>query len=82
MDFESSVVVFNVLKIQALGFTIEKIPNPTPYTFFTNRLHPDDYYPVMKNMKDHMDQITDVYEVEFVYKQKMVHISGSMIEVE
>lgn len=70
LDFESSEVVFNVLKIQALGYSLDEIPHPTPYTFFTSRLHPDDYYPVMKNMKDHMDNITDVYEVEYRIQAK------------
>ena len=70
LDFESGEVVFNMIKAQALGYAIEEIPTPTPYTFFTTLLHPDDYFPVMKNMKDHMDNLSDVYEVEYRIKAK------------
>lgn len=70
LDFESGEVVFNMLKAQTLGYAIEEIPTPTPYSFFTTLLHPDDYFPVMKNMKDHMDNLSDVYEVEYRIKAK------------
>lgn len=70
LDFITGEVVFNVLKAQTLGYTSDEIPSPTPYSFFTSLLHPDDYIPVMKNMKDHMEMSTDVYEVEYRIKTK------------
>ena len=70
LDFESNEVIFNTLKIQVLGYSLDEIPQPTPYSFFTALLHPDDYLPVMKNMKDHMDNLSDVYEVEYRIKAK------------
>jgi len=70
LDFITGEVVFNTLKIQALGYSIDDFPNPTPYSYFTALLHPDDYIPVMKNMKDHMDNLSEVYEVEYRIKAK------------
>ena len=51
LDFESNEVIFNTLKIQVLGYSLDEIPQPTPYSFFTALLHPDDYLPVMKILK-------------------------------
>lgn len=70
LDFSSSLVVFNAQKVLALGYTLDEIPHPTPYTFFTNLVHPDDYMNTMKSMRDNMSNITPVYEVEYRIKAK------------
>lgn len=70
LDFSSSLVVFNTQKVLALGYSLEEIPYPTPYTFFTNLVHPDDYINTMKSMRDNMNNITPVYEVEYRIKAK------------
>lgn len=70
LDFSSSLVVFNAQKVLALGYTLDEIPHPTPYTFFTNLLHPDDYLKTMKSMLDNMNKITPVYEVEYRIRAK------------
>jgi diguanylate cyclase len=70
LDFSSSLVVFNAQKVLALGYTLDEIPHPTPYTFFTNLLHPDDYLKTMKSMLDNMNNITPVYEVEYRIRAK------------
>lgn len=70
LDFSSGFVVFNSLKIQALGYTLDEVPYPTPYTFFTSLVHPDDYVKTMKSMRDNMLQNTPVYEVEYRIRAK------------
>lgn len=70
LDFSSGYVVFNAQKVLALGYTLDEIPYPTPYTFFTNLVHPDDYMKTMKSMRDNMNNITPVYEVEYRIKAK------------
>ena len=70
LDFITGEVSYNRLKVEILGYSQEDIPNPVPYSFFTSLIHPDDYLPVMKNMKDHMDNLTNVYEVEYRIKAK------------
>lgn len=58
-------VVFNFLKVQALGYKKEEVPQRVGYEFFTNKLHPDDYEQVMQNMREHMAGLKEVYEVEY-----------------
>ena len=70
LDFITGEVSYNRLKVEILGYSQDDIPNPVPYSFFTSLIHPDDYLPVMKNMKDHMDNLTNVYEVEYRIKAK------------
>ena len=70
LDFITGEVSYNRLKVEILGYSQDDIPNPVPYSFFTSLIHPDDYLHVMKNMKDHMDNLTNVYEVEYRIKAK------------
>jgi len=65
LDFSSGYATYNTQKILALGYTMDEVPQPTPYTFFTNLIHPDDYDKTMKSMRDNMLQNTPVYEVEY-----------------
>ncbi len=65
LDFATGTVVFNPLKIETLGYSMADIPHPTPYSFFTQLIHPDDYRDTMLVMRDHMDNKTNVYECEY-----------------
>jgi len=64
-DVTENRVTCNPMKVMALGFTREGVPEEIPYDFFTNRLHPDDYDKTMQAMRDHMTGKTSVYEVEY-----------------
>jgi diguanylate cyclase (GGDEF)-like protein/PAS domain S-box-containing protein len=70
LDLTTGTVVFNPLKIKVLGYEMSEIPFPTPYSFFTNELHPDDYASTMKAMLDAMNQSSPVYECEYRIKTK------------
>ena len=65
LDFATGTVVFNPLKIETLGYSMADIPHPTPYSFFTQLIHPDDYRDTILAMRDHMDNKTNVYECEY-----------------
>lgn len=64
-NIQTNDVVFNPLKVESLGYKIEDLPEKVPYDFFTSKLHPDDYEPVMANMMAHLKGETPVYEVEY-----------------
>ena len=69
-DVKSNHVTFNELKIKALGFEPDEVPENIGFEFFTERLHPDDYEPVMQNMRDHLAGRTPVYETEYRIRTK------------
>ena len=73
LDFTTGTVVFNPLKIETLGYSMDDIPSPTPYNFFTQLIHPDDYRETMLIMRDHMDNKLPVYECEYRIKTKDGH---------
>ena len=73
LDFTSGNVVFNPLKIKVLGYEMSEIPSPTPYSFFTDALHPDDHKSTMLAMRDHMDNKTNVYECEYRFRASNGH---------
>lgn len=52
---------------------MDDIPNPTPYNFFTQLIHPDDYRETMLIMRDHMDNKLPVYECEYRIRAKNGH---------
>jgi len=64
-SLSSNTVVCNDQKILNLGFTKDEIPAKVGFQFFTDRLHPEDYEPVMDNMRQHLGGFTPVYEVEY-----------------
>ena len=72
-DVQSNTVTFNPLKVQALGYSMEEIPQPIGYDFFTSKLHPDDYPRIMDNMRKHLAGETHVYEVEYRIRAKDGH---------
>lgn len=62
---KTGTVIFNPMKVQALGYTMEELPHKVPYSFFTDKLHPDDYQHTMDAMKQHMLGKLPVYECEY-----------------
>jgi len=67
-DIAQNKVSFNSLKVKALGYADEDVPKEADYQFFTEKLHPDDYQPVMDNMIEHLKGERPVYEVEYRIK--------------
>ncbi|WP_299578740.1 PAS domain-containing sensor histidine kinase [uncultured Sunxiuqinia sp.] len=69
-DVQANKVSFNALKATTLGYDLTEVPQGCEYQFFTDKLHPDDYEPVMQNMRDHLSGKSDAYEVEYRIKTK------------
>lgn len=69
-NIKTGHVVFNPLKIEALGYTMEELPDKVHYDFFTNKLHPDDYQNTMDAMTLNMLGKTNVYECEYRIQTK------------
>lgn len=69
-NIQSNDVVFNPLKVTALGYSKDEIPENVPYEFFTDKLHPDDYVTAMDKMMQHLKGETPVYEIEYRIKAK------------
>ena len=64
-NIQSNTVVFNPLKVEALGYVRAELPESVPYQFFTDKLHPEDYPGVMEAMVRHLQGEAVVYEVEY-----------------
>lgn len=69
-NVKSNEVTFNPLKITTLGYDKGEIPEHVTYTFFTDKLHPEDYPKTMKAMLDHLHGSADVYEAEYRIQAK------------
>ena len=69
-NIRANKVVFNPLKVEALGYSMEDLPEEVPYQFFTERLHPEDYEPTMDAMRKNMMGLTPVYECEYRIQAK------------
>ncbi len=69
-DYKTNQVTFNPMKIEALGYHMDEIEKPIGFEFFTSKLHPDDYQPVMDNMIKHLQGFSHVYDVEYRIKTK------------
>jgi len=67
---QSNQVVFNEKKITNLGYDREEIPEHVGFEFFTTKLHPEDYERVMDNMRSHLMNLSDAYEVEYRIQSK------------
>lgn len=46
-NIKTNAVTFNLMKATALGYDKSELPEPVPYQFFTDKLHPDDYQNTM-----------------------------------
>ena len=69
-NIKTGTVVFNPLKVEVLGYTMEDLPEKVSYRFFTDKLHPDDYENTMNAMRRNMDGTADVYECEYRLQAK------------
>lgn len=69
-DYQTNIVTFNDLKVLALGYTMDEVPSPIGFQFFTDRIHTDDYEYVMQNMRDHLYGKTNAYDVEYRIQAK------------
>lgn len=69
----SNQVICNNQKILNLGYTLQENPDRIGYEFFTELLHPQDYDPVMDQMRRHLKGIDPVYEAQY----RIRHRDGS-----
>ena len=67
---QSNQLVFNEKKVTNLGYDSNEIPSNVGFEFFTTKLHPDDYERVMDNMRNHLMNFSDAYEVEYRIRNK------------
>lgn len=70
LNLKTKSVVFNPLKVQVLGYSMEELPERITYNFFTDKLHPDDYHKTMAAMRNHIEGKTSVYECEYRIQAK------------
>lgn len=63
-------VTFNKMKVNALGYSMDEIPEHVNYQFFTDKIHPEDHKKTMDAMLDHLYGKKEVYEVEYRIKAK------------
>lgn len=64
-DIRANRVTFNPLKVTTLGYSMCDLPDKVTYSFFTDKLHPEDYTRVMHSMMDHLSGKSPVYETEY-----------------
>lgn len=69
-NIRSGNVVFNPLKLAALGYTMDELPKKVSYKFFTDKLHPDDYKSTMNAMKLNLEGKASIYECEYRIQAK------------
>lgn len=69
-NVKTNSVTFNPLKVTSLGYELPADGETVPYQFFTEKLHPDDYEPVMNAMREHLSGKRHVYEVEYRIRAK------------
>ena len=68
--YQTRRVVCNIHKILALGYTQAEIPDPLNFEFFTEKVHPDDFEPMMENMRQHVRGNSPAYEFTYRIKTK------------
>ena len=62
MDWVTGNVIFNERKAQMLGYPVEQFSH---YSDFTQLVHPDDYQPIMQEMRDLISGIKKQYDVDY-----------------
>ncbi len=67
-DCQTGIINYTDKKAELLGFTPEELGNDS--SRIASMIHPDDYNIVMKAMSDHLQGITETYEVEYRIKTK------------
>lgn len=63
-------MTFNPLRLAALGYGKEEIPEHVDYKFFTEKLYPEDYGRVMGATLYHLHGKAGVYEAEYRIRTK------------
>lgn len=69
-NVKTNSVTFNPLKVTALGYDKEEIPDNVTYQFFTDKLHPEDYKKTMDAMIRHLEGDENIYEAEYRIRTK------------
>ncbi len=69
-NVKTNSVLFNNLKVQALGYDRLELPESVQFEFFTEKLHPDDYDRVMENMRSHLYGMSPAYECSYRIRHK------------
>ncbi|HOT13246.1 MAG TPA: PAS domain-containing sensor histidine kinase [Bacteroidales bacterium] len=69
-NVKDNKVHFNSKKVEALGYSVQEIPDKIGFEFFTSKIHPDDYEMVMQNMRNHLYGVSEAYECEYRIKSK------------
>lgn len=69
-DYPRNIVTFNPMKVTALGYAPEDIPEEAGFEFFTEKLHPEDYDMVMDEMRAHLSGRVPVWEVKYRIQAK------------
>ncbi|MGK0469069.1 bifunctional diguanylate cyclase/phosphodiesterase [Clostridium sp.] len=69
-NIKTNSVVFNMLKVTTLGYTMDELPHKINYQFFTDKLHRDDYQNTMNAMVLHMQGKASAYETEYRIQAK------------
>ena len=70
--YDQNKVIFNDKKVSQLGYD-PLVVGEVGFQFFTDKLHPDDYEPIMQNMRDHLMGKSKAYEVEYRIRHKDGH---------
>jgi diguanylate cyclase len=73
LDLTSGRATFNDKKINALGYKRDELDEFIHYTFFTNKLHPDDYEATMNSMIQAMHS----HDVNYEYTYRIQTKDGS-----
>lgn len=70
LHLPSGHVVFNPLKVESLGYSMEELPQKVHYRYFTEKIHPDDYENTMNQMRLNMSGNIPIYECEYRIQTK------------
>ena len=64
-DYKEDQVTFNFLKAGLLGYKKKDLPETVPFSFFTDRMNPEDYKIVMEALKKHVEGKTPLWSVKY-----------------
>ncbi len=70
---QSDELIFNEKKATNLGYSREEIPEEVGFEYFTSKLHPEDYDRVMDNMRQHLLNKTNAFDLEYRIQTKDGH---------
>lgn len=62
---QSNQLIFNEKKATNLGYSREEIPENVGFEYFTTKLHPEDYDKTMTSMRQHLNGLSDAFEVQY-----------------